>query len=129
MAILNRAQIVEKTHGYRTELVPVPEWGGEVLVRELNSTEVTRIGASTIESHGTDLAKATIRMEEIADLMPQLVAWAVVDEELKPLLTLEDVRTMTAAHMETIQMLGLKALELSGLTEEVPDEVEEPVPN
>lgn len=130
MAFLSRSKIIEKTHGYKTEVVHIPEWGGDVLVRELNSSEVTRIGASAIDATGTtdmDLiqAQGIGNMELVAGMMPQIVAWTVCDENLNPILSVEDVRKMTAQNMEIIQMLGEKALELSGLL----DEASEPDPN
>lgn len=129
MALLNRHNIVNKTQGYKTERVEVPEWGGEVIVRELTAQEVTKIGVAAAESVEGELTQAAIRLEQIADTMPQIVAWTVVDENLMPILTLSDVLAMTASNMNVINRLGTKALELSDLTEDLPDEVEEPDPN
>lgn len=132
MALLKRSKIVEKTQGYKTAEVEVPEWGepGDyVIVRELTAQEVTKIGVAAIESEGGEISKAAIRLEQVADVMPQIVAWTVVDENLVPMLTLADVLAMTSENMEVINRLGTKALELSDLTEEIPDEDETQDPN
>lgn len=118
MALLTRSKIVEQTQGYKTERILVPEWGGEVIVREMTAQEVTKIGVAAMDSQEGQLSKSNVSLEQIADTMPQIVAWTVVNEDLLPLLTLEDVQRMTSDYMEVIQMLGLKALELSDLTED-----------
>lgn len=133
MALLNRKQIVKRTQGYKTEVVPVPEWGGEVIVRELTADETTKIGVAAMDADGLDIGAPVVSLDQIAETMPKIVAWTVVDEDLNPILTVEDVKAMTASNMEVINMLGTKALELSGLTEELgDDEAEaeaEPDPN
>jgi len=123
MALLNRKQIVKRTQGYKTEVVPVPEWGGEVIVRELSADETTKIGIAAMDADGVDIAAPVVALDQIVETLPKIVSWCVVDEDLKPILTLEDVKAMTASNMEVINMLGTKALELSGLTEEM-DEAE-----
>ena len=122
MKQLNRKQIVEKTHGYKTEKVDIPEWDGFVYVRELTAPEVTKVGLSSVDPEEGVVSKTVIALEAMMDVIPQIVAWAVVDEDLNPVLSLEDVQGMTGENLPVIQMLGYKALELSGLTEDTEEE-------
>ena len=129
MALLNRKQIVKRTQGYKTEVVSVPEWGGDVIVRELTADETTKIGVAAMDAEGLDIGAPVVSLDQIAETMPKIVAWTVVDEDLNPLLTVEDVKAMTASNMEVINRLGTKALELSGLTEEMDEAEAEQDPN
>ena len=127
MKALTRAEIVKKTHGYQTEWVDIPEWGGKVLVRELTAEEVTKIGVAAIHTgEGLDPTVAAVRIEDIATVLPQVVSWTVVDEDLNSILSETDIKAMSGNSMEAIQTLAEKAFELSGLLE---DEDEEPDPN
>ena len=121
MAILSRDAIRKKTQGYKTQVVPIPSWGGEVIVRELTGEEVTQVGLAAVDEEGNPQADG-VTLSNILAAMPQIVAWTVVDEGLQPILTVEDVRAMTSEHLDVIQELAEIALELSDLTEATGEE-------
>lgn len=99
----------------RTERVEVPEWGGEIIMRQMSAAEITEFAL-----YGEQLRAGggSIDAEESIRLAAQAVAAAWVDEEGKRVLTSADdvtelLRTQTA---DTINRLSRKALEISGLT-------------
>lgn len=133
---LSREGIVTASHGYVTEEVDVPEWGGTVLVREMTVPEVTKLGMVAIQGGyplsgaesatgplGTKGAGDTVPVRfdlatllpHIVDLFPEIVSWCVVDEELKPLLSLEDVLAMAGRSTGPVQQIATVALRLSNL--------------
>ena len=58
--------------------VEVPEWGGTVRIRELSASEVESIGLGIATSEGgMDIRRAE-------GMMAKVVAWAVIDENGKP---------------------------------------------
>jgi len=71
MAVLSREQIV-KADDRRTEVVPVPEWGGEVIVRALSSEE--------LDSWEQWIVDNRVGENTCPNLRASLVARSVVDE-------------------------------------------------
>lgn len=121
MGLLSRKQIVEKSQGYAVERVPVPEWGGDVLVRELTVPEVTSIGIGAVDEKTGEIKTEAVGLDAIVEVLPQIVSWTVIDASNTPLLTLEDVKAMKGKDFPIVQRLALKALELTGLVEDIPD--------
>lgn len=120
---LTRAQVQVTVQGIHTEPLEVPEWGGTILIRELTTEEVTKLGVETVGITGT-VTRETLPVEAIVSMLPQLVAWAAVDEELHPLFTLREVERMSARNLDVIQRIAEKTLEISGLTENVDEDGE-----
>ena len=83
MALLTRDEIL-RIQGMRTEEVDVPEWGGQVLVRELPAAVVSRIGMGlAARGIGSDEDTEsgygrTVVLEEISDQFPTIVAASVI---------------------------------------------------
>ena len=125
---LNRSEIIEHAHGFKTDVVDVPEWGGRVLVREMSVPEVTEVGMNVLATSGKvtkeeidelgavdNLASFKLDIKALGSLFPIIVAWCVVDENMNSLFTLGDVQQMTSASSEPVQRIAQKALILSGL--------------
>ena len=125
---LNRKQIVEHAHGFKTAAVDVPEWGGKVLVRDMSVPEVTEIGMRVLATSGSiskkevdelgavdGLMSLKLDLAALSSLFPQIVAWCVVDEAMQSLFTLKDIHTMNSRSTEPVQRIAQKALILSGL--------------
>ena len=125
---LNRKQIVEHAHGFKTAPVDVPEWGGTVLVRDMSVPEVTEIGMRVLATSGSiskkeidelgavdGLMSLKLDLAALSSLFPQIVAWCVVDETMQSLFTLKDIHTMNSRSTEPVQRIAQKALILSGL--------------
>ena len=86
MALLNRNQILE-AQDIKTEIVEVPEWGGEVTVKLLSGTERDQFESSVIDDKGK-FKKDNIRAK--------LVLKCVVDEQGKPLFAPADLEALGA---------------------------------
>lgn len=106
--MLNREQILQNVGGVRREQIDA--FGGKVLVRELSAELLMSVGVQAQEGMGDASAMAAV--------FPQIVAACLVDEDMEPLLTIEDVARMPASAFDDIQAVALKALELSGLLAE-----------
>ena len=85
MAQLTREEILKKTK-LKTEVVPVPEWGGEVTVAELETEEMA-LWQVSFEAMG----KAD---ERVSQLRQSIVARVVVDKNRKPIFKQEDVAAL-----------------------------------
>jgi hypothetical protein len=86
MALLNRNQILE-AQDIKTEIVEVPEWGGEVTVKLLTGTERDQFESSVIDDKGK-FKKDNIRAK--------LVLKCVVDEQGNPLFQPADLEALGA---------------------------------
>lgn len=71
MPVLTREQIV-KSEDRKTEVVPVPEWGGEVIVKALSSAE--------LDSWEQWIAEHRVGQHVCPNVRASLVVRAVVDE-------------------------------------------------
>ena len=86
MALLNRNQILE-AQDIKTEIVEVPEWGGEVTVKLMTGTERDKFEASVLDDKGK-FKKDNLRAK--------LVLKCVVDEQGKPLFQPADLEALGA---------------------------------
>lgn len=97
MARLSRNDILT-VEDLKREEVPVPEWGGEVLVRTLTGSERDQFEAAHL--------KAPDR-----DVRARLAAATLCDEEGKPLFTPDDVAALgrkSAAALDRVFSVGMR---------------------
>lgn len=85
MAMLTRAAI-EKASELKTEVVTVPEWGGDVLLRELTGSERDWYEASIVGSRrerrgGTETSELNLK-----NLRARLVGMCLIDPDTKQLM-------------------------------------------
>lgn len=111
MALLTRTEI-ENADDTPFEIVPVPEWGGEVKIRGLSGTEVDDYEASILKMKrgkpDVTLKNATAR----------LVAWTLVDESNSRLFPNEaEVAVLGRKSSRALQRCFDVASKLSGLRE------------
>lgn len=116
MAVLNRDQIL-KVNDLPSETVPVPEWGGEVIVRALTGTERDAFEASMIQLRGKE---KVLKMENIR---ARLAALSVVDEQGIRLFTDADVEQLGHKSATALNRVFEVAQRLSGLTPEAVEEL------
>lgn len=129
---LSRKQIVS-TQGISTAEVECPEWGGKVLVRELTAIEATDIGLTAVaggasisrKTLGKGKTRDTVPTSGLVDMFPRIVAMCVVDEDLNPILSEDDVRSLSARSVAPIQRIADKAFDLSELSDKDEDEDDE----
>lgn len=115
MAVLTRDAILAAPD-IQEEIVPVPEWGGDVIVRGLTGAQRDAFEASVVEQKGK---KTEMKLDNIR---ARLVALSIVDEKGKRLFSDADVVALGKKSARPLQRLWDKARELSGLSD---DDVEE----
>lgn len=104
-AILNAVDIV-------TEEVPVPEWGGSVLVRGMNGAERDAYEGSMITGRGKDAQL------NIQDARAKLVVACSVDETGAQLFSGADVAALSRKSAIALDRIYEVAARLSGITKE-----------
>lgn len=112
MPVLTRDQILAATD-LKRELVSVPEWGGEVLVKALTGRERDAFEASIV---GERKGKS-VRMN-MDNVRARFVAACVVDDRGQPLFYPSDVDLLgekSAAALQRVYDVGAR---LSGLSDE-----------
>jgi hypothetical protein len=109
--ILSRTQILS-AHDIGTLTVPVPEWGGDVIVRGMSGTERDAFEASVVSMRNGDTAV------DMRNVRAKLVATCVIGEDGKRLFTDEDVTELGEKSASAINRVFEVAQRLSGLTKE-----------
>jgi hypothetical protein len=95
----------------RTEEVDVGEWGGVVLVRELRGRERDEWEASLAVQRGKQM------VPDVANMRAKLVARCVVNSDLEPVFTQQDVNALGELSASALDRVFEVASRLSGLSE------------
>jgi hypothetical protein len=111
MMALNRSQILE-ANDMMTEIVAVPEWGGEVIVSGMTGAARDAWEQSLVVADG---GKARTNMENIR---ARLVAATVVDESGNRLFDDKDVVMLGRKSSAALERVCKVAQRLNGLTNE-----------
>lgn len=128
MAILNRDQIQQAQDTGREE-VPVPEWGGEVLVKGLSASQRLVLAGKLAEFKDVDWnnnpdPQSLLKMLEV---QAEVVCCTVVDEQGQCLFSVEqDAGWLKDKSNAALERVFTAALRLSGLA---PGAVEQAVKN
>jgi hypothetical protein len=104
---------------HKTEVVQVPEWGGEVVVRGLRGRERDEFEASIVERRGRQMVPNT------ANIRAKLVVLCCVDDDGKPLFNKTDVEQLGEKSGAPIDRIYEVAAKLSGMTDEDMNELVE----
>ncbi|MHA1809371.1 MAG: hypothetical protein ACTSYH_03560 [Candidatus Heimdallarchaeaceae archaeon] len=113
MALLSKEQII-KCKDLKTEEVSVPEWGGEVLVQELNGTDRLEIYSICFKDD---------KKVDLPLLQKELASRSIVDKEGKRLfVSSEDIEKLIAKSGAALERIYQVALKLSGLSTEKMEE-------
>lgn len=112
---LTRDAILKATH-LKTEEVDVPEWGGLVLVRELNGQQRDEWEASLAVQRGKQM------VPDVANMRAKLVARSVVGEDGEPVFSQQDVSALGELSAAALDRVFEVASRLSGLN---PADIEE----
>lgn len=91
----------------KTEVVQVPEWGGEVLIKELSGTERDAFEGATYEMD---------EKKKFKNIRARLVQKCAVDEDGKLLFEVTDVETLGSKSGAALDRLYSVAARLSGMT-------------
>ncbi len=107
MAFLTREQILQP-RDLPHETVPVPEWGGEVLVWTVAGTDIDHYEAGLL------LKKGGARYE---NARARLASLCIRDEQGRPLFSEEDVEALGKQSAKALQRVWDVAQRLNGRTE------------
>jgi hypothetical protein len=116
MAILSRDQI-QNASDVQRERVPVPEWGGDVLVQGLSAKDRDDYEATILRMNGTD-AKVNL-----ANARVKLVVRTVIDEAGNKIFSAEDVNWLAQKSAAAIERVYAVASRLSGISKSDLDEL------
>lgn len=111
MAVLNRAQILAPRE-LETEVVNVPEWGGDVIVRALTGTERDQFEAGFIKEGGK---QGEMTLE---NTRARLVALSVVDDSGQRLFSIDDIDLLGQQPAAALDRVFFVARRLSHLSNE-----------
>ena len=100
-----------------TEEVPVPEWGGTVLVRGLTGTERDAFEEEMVTGKGKN------RDVNLSNFRARLIVKSVVDKAGKRLFTQADMVALGGKSAAAIQRVFQVAMRLSGMSEEDVEEL------
>ncbi len=100
----------------KREIVPVPEWGGDVWVRGMNGAERDKFESGIVEMRGKE---QTLNM---ANVRAKLASLTLCDEEGKRLFSEQDVQALSQKSATALQRVFSVAQRLSGIGD---DDVEE----
>lgn len=107
---LTREQILG-AEDLETEVVDVPEWGGQVLVRGMTGTERDAFEASIVEMRGKQ------SRVDMRNIRAKLVAKSIVDEEGKLLFSDADVRALGQKSASALDRVFTAAQRVSGISD------------
>lgn len=116
--ILGRADILAATQDLVTETVPVPEWGGSVLVRSMTGADRDAFEATLV------VEKDGKRSADLTSMRAKLVAMTVVDENGLRLFSAEDVPALNVRSATALERVFQVAQRLSGIGAEAVKEAE-----
>ena len=119
--VLGREDILSASDR-QTVTVPVPEWGGDVLVRGLTGKERDRFDESLMEETKGRGGRRERRVRW-NNARARLCAMCIVDETGRRLFTMEDVQALGEKGAAAVQRVYDVAASLSGLSSADLDEL------
>ena len=112
---LSRDDIL-KADDLPTEEVPVPEWGGEVLVRGLDGQGRDEFEASTMVLRGPPGKQQAV--PDTANIRAKLVARCIIGDDGAPQFTQQDVAELGKKSAAALDRVFEVASRLSGLSDQ-----------
>lgn len=109
--ILNKESILQASD-IKTEIVPVPEWGGDVYVKGMTGAERDKFEASIVTLRGTN------QMVNMANVRAKLASMTICDESGKRIFTDSDVLELAKKSASALQRVFKVAQRLSGIGED-----------
>lgn len=109
--VLNKSDILQASD-IKTELVPVPEWGGDVYVKGMTGAERDKFEASIVTMKGTN---QTVNM---ANVRAKLASMTICDETGKRLFSDLETSELAKKSASALQRVFKVAQKLSGIGED-----------
>lgn len=116
MALLNRNQILE-AKDIKTKVIPVPEWGGEVIIKQLSAKEYNDITMNMVNIRKMAAKQLSLKKnvdENLEDAINEiaiknqkilLIIKSIVDENMKPLFTEADMELIYQKNTNVIDKI------------------------
>lgn len=121
--MLDKATILSKTQ-LRRELVNVPEWGGDVYVREMNGNERDEWEGSLLRERKKEKGRKKAEMEVVyKGARARLCAICMCDDQGSSMFTLADADDLGKLSATGLDRVYAAAMEINGLREEDVDEL------
>lgn len=115
--VLTRDEILARSGKLKVERVRVPEFGGDVLVRELTARQRDEFDESNIKGRGKNMQVV------LKNMRAKLVARSVVDEDGRQVFTEADIEAMGELPAAGLEKIFAVAQRLNGITQEDVDEL------
>ena len=115
MSVLKRDDILQ-AEDIKTELVPVPEWGGDVYVKGMNGAERDKFEGSLVILRGKD------KQMNMTNIRAKLASMTICDDKSKRLFNENDVQALSQKSAAALQRVFVVAQKLSGISD---DDIEE----
>jgi hypothetical protein len=116
MALLNRNQILE-AKDIKTKVIPVSEWGGDIMIKQLSAKEYNDITMNMVNIRkmaAKQLSSKKNADENLEDAINELaiknqkillIIKSVVDENMKPLFTEADMELLYQKNTNVIDKI------------------------
>ena len=117
---LTREQILAQRDHLVTRDIPVPEWGGDVRLRELTSRERTSVEMSlmTQKQGKNGMVQAGVNYDAYAILRAKVLSLSIVDEGNQRIFQPADIDALTELGSGPVERLFEVARALSGLSQQ-----------
>ncbi len=119
MAILGRNQILD-ADDLKTEEVPVPEWGGEVLIRSLTGEQRDEYESSMFE-----MKKDGTPRQNLANVRARLVMLCIVNEQGEQMFNKADIKLLGRKSAAALERVASAAQKLNAISDEDIEELAE----
>jgi len=116
MALLNRNQILE-AKDIKTKVIPVPEWGGDIMIKQLSAKEYNDITMNMVNIRKMAAKQLSLKKnsdENLEDAINELaiknqkillIIKSVVDENMKPLFSEADMELLYQKNTNVIDRI------------------------
>lgn len=109
MAVLTKAQIL-LADDRKSTTVPVPEWGGEVIVKTLGGTERDSMEAEIVQTNGPSTAR------NLENFRSRLLVRAIVDDKGERIFTNAEIGELAKKSGAVLDRLYDAAVELNKIS-------------
>ena len=127
MALLSREQILE-AKDIQTKVISVPEWGGDIMIKQLSAKEynditmsmvnIRKMAAKQISKKNSDNVEDAINESAIKNQKILLIVKSVVDENMKPLFTEADMELLYQKNTNVVDKIIAEIEEFNSVSTE-----------
>lgn len=128
MALLNRNQILE-AKDIKTKVIPVPEWGGDIMIKQLSAKEYNDITMNMVnikkmaakqlsKKNGDENLEEAINELAIKNQKILLLIKSIVDENMKPLFSEADMELLYQKNTNVIDKIIAEIEEFNSVSTE-----------